>query len=100
MQKNTCNKECLMWAVFDGKCPNHYVNMFYPTDKLEEAYQVDDCAPIRTMLLMKELHSATIGTQKAFEEQRNEMEKSLMPIKDFVEIVKHLALNKKEQIEA
>jgi hypothetical protein len=73
MAKDTCRKEkCKLWKQFKGEgCPNFYRNTFYPGGKMEEVRVVDDCAPIRIMLMLQELHSRLIGVQKGFEEQRN-----------------------------
>ena len=100
MIQNTCKKEeCLFWELFDKKCPHHFINTFYPEGKVEESYQVDDCAPIRTMLLIKELHTRLLGTQQAFEDQRNKMQEILKPINDFVGMVKKIESEKQELIE-
>ena len=101
MIQNTCKKEeCLFWELFDKKCPQHFINTFYPNGKVDESYQVDDCAPIRTMILIKELHGRIIGTQQAFEEQRNSMQETIKPISEFVDMVKKLESKKREQIES
>jgi len=100
MIQNTCKKEeCLFWGLFDGKCPQHFINTFYPNGKEDEKYEVEDCAPIRTMLMIKELHDRLIGTQKAFEEERNKMQEILKPINDFVGMVKKLEQEKRKEID-
>jgi hypothetical protein len=73
MAKDTCKKEkCHLWGLFEGEgCPNFYKNTFFPEGKAEGSYTIDDCAPIRIMLMLQELHSRLIGVQKGFEEQRN-----------------------------
>ena len=99
MIQNTCKKEeCLFWDLFDQKCPQHFINTFYPEGKVDESYNVDDCAPVRTMLLIKELHGRLLGTQQAFEEQRNKMQEVLKPINDFVNMVKMLKQEKRKEI--
>ncbi len=71
MVKDTCRKEkCKLWKQFMECCPNYYENMFYPSGKIDEAYKVYDCAPIRTMLLIKEQHSLLISNQKVLEYSR------------------------------
>ena len=61
------------------ECPNYYISVFYPMNG--EPYQVEDCAPVRTMLMIKELYSNLIGVQKSFEQQRNNMDRILEPVR-------------------
>ena len=85
--KDTCKKnECGHWNK--GKCINLYINTFYPNGKADEAYQVYDCAPIRTMLLVKEFHSTLLGIQASFEEQRNKMNETMKPVNEFIDLLK------------
>jgi hypothetical protein len=73
MAKDTCKKEkCHLWGLFEGEgCPNFYRNTFYPEGKVDGSYTVDDCAPVRTMLMIQELHNRLIGVQRSNEQQRN-----------------------------
>lgn len=99
MAKDTCVKEnCALWDLFgDGKkCPNYYKNIFYEGGTVEGAREIHDCAPIRNMLLTQELHSLFIGTQKAFEQQRNEMNKTLAPVTEFMVFLKEMSKRAKE----
>ena len=86
MHTDTCKKEkCFWWEMNKADCPNYYTNTFYPIDG--EPYQIADCAPVRTMLMIKELHGRLIGTQKAFEQQRNNMEEFLKPVNNLMQLI-------------
>ena len=77
MVKDTCRKEkCALWDLFqDGKvCPNYFENTFYPVESADNAYTVCDCAPIRTMLILKEQHGLMISTQKVLEGSRKSVD--------------------------
>jgi hypothetical protein len=70
--ESTCSKEkCLMWNLFDGKCPNHMENWF-TEDSMKKPVLFEDCAPKRTLIMVQDLHNRLIGVQKSQEQLRNE----------------------------
>lgn len=53
------------------ECPNFYENIF--VSPKDEKIIVQDCAPIRTMLMVQDVFNRLIGLQKATEGQRNQI---------------------------
>jgi len=88
MAQDTCKREeCLQWQVFDGKCPNYYLTTYFKQGAADAPYQVHDCAPIRTMLLLQEMYVMLLSLQQANEQQRN---KSTIAVDLFSQMVKRL----------
>jgi len=48
--------------------------------------------------MIKELHGRLLGTQQAFEEQRNKMQEILKPINEFVNMIKMLEQEKRKEL--
>ena len=72
--KNTCTFEgCYFAGLLDSpkQCPNYMENWYYPQDK--DPYMVKDCAPRRTVEMLKDIHQRMIGVQKSNEQERNEL---------------------------
>jgi len=74
-QKDTCEKEkCPFWKLIasEGKpCPM-YVSVTFTPNKGGQPYNVQDCAPIRTILMIQDLYNRMIGIQQSQEKLRNE----------------------------
>lgn len=73
MIKDTCTFElCYFGKLFDKPemCPNYMENWYYPKDT--DPIKVKDCAPRRTVEMLKDIHTRLLATQKANEQQRNE----------------------------
>lgn len=72
--EDTCKPDCKIYKKLKLKsieeCPNH-LRSTWVNDK-DETRLTNDCAPIRTCLMLTELYNRIIGIQKAQEELRNE----------------------------
>ena len=72
--EGTCHyQNCQFHQLIGGEpehCPNFKQTWW--TSKEGEPKMVNDCAPIRTLIMMQELHTRLIGLQAAQEQQRNE----------------------------
>lgn len=67
--ENTCKKEkCKLWKKYKDSCPN-YISCTYMNEKTKLEKRVEDCAPIRTMLMVQDLYSRLIGLQKDVSKQ-------------------------------
>jgi len=85
MPKDTCRKEsCKQWLISGETCPNYFENTFYPAGKIDEACKIADCAPIRTMLLIKEQNSILVSIQGMFETNRN-LANTFRPLLSFLQ---------------
>ena len=72
MKTDTCTfKDCYFGGLLEKpeQCPNFMENWFYPKDS--DPYCVKDCAPRRTLDILKDIHTRLIGVQKSHEQQRN-----------------------------
>ena len=63
-----------------SECPNYLENIFVTTKG--EKVTVHDCAPVRSMLMMQDLHNQIIGLQKVSEQQRNRVDLVLNLVND------------------
>lgn len=72
--EGTCHYDkCKFGKDFFGKaeeCFNYKQTWWKPLEG--EPKLVQDCSPIRTLLMVQELYNRLIGVQQAVEEQRNE----------------------------
>jgi hypothetical protein len=75
--EDTCNFEkCKFGQDFFSKpeeCFNYKETWWKPLEG--EPKLVKDCTPIRTLLMVQNLHDRLIGVQKSQEEQRNKSDK-------------------------
>lgn len=76
-QKDTCEKEkCPFWKLIanEGKpCPMYVSVTFTPSlPNGGQPYTVQDCAPVRTIMMVQDLYNRMIGIQKSQESLRNE----------------------------
>lgn len=91
MSKDTCKKEkCKLWQSMQEGCPNHFINTFYPMGKSEEAYQINDCAPVRTMLLIKEQHDLLVGMRAEIEHLKDSQQSALSPVHKFIHAMREI----------
>jgi len=68
--QNTCkHKDCELWELYETKCPNYIVS-HWKDEKSSEERRIEDCAPIRTMLMVQELYNRLIGVQSSLESAR------------------------------
>ena len=70
--KGLCTFEkCYFGQLLDSKeqCPNYMEHWFYPKDKDPES--IEDCAPRRTVEMLKDIHARLIALQKTDDQQRN-----------------------------
>ncbi len=68
------------------ECVNH-VESWWTEDGPEgkgKPVKIDDCAPVRTMLMVQELHGRLVGVEKSQEQQRN----ALQPLSGLIQMAK------------
>lgn len=71
--KGTCKKDkCPFWKEHGKECP-FYVETWWKEGDSGKTELVEDCAPIRSMLMQQEFHSRMVGVQQATEQQRNKI---------------------------
>lgn len=71
--KGTCKKEeCPFYKEHGKKCP-FYVETWWKEGESGKTDLVEDCAPIRAMLMQQDFHGRMVGVQQAVEEQRNKV---------------------------
>ncbi len=70
MVQNTCKKkECKQWDK--GRCPFYAVTNW--TNPMSgETGNTDDCAPVRSLIMIQELSNRLVGVEKSQESLRNE----------------------------
>ena len=66
----TCHTECKYWKKYKENCPHFFKTTWTPSDGAQP-YQINDCAPKRSVLLTMDLNSRLLGFQQACEEERN-----------------------------
>jgi len=66
----TCHTGCKYWKKYKENCPHFFKTTWTPSDGAQP-YQIDDCAPKRSVLLTMDLNNRLLGFQKAAEEDRN-----------------------------
>jgi hypothetical protein len=87
--KDTCKKgDCKFGQLFENykDCPL-YVITNWKEEKDGSVCTIEDCSSIRNILMLSELLNHNVGLHKAFNEQRNELEKTK---KGFVAILSGL----------
>jgi len=73
--EGTCKKkDCYLWKKHEEKCPN-FIRSYWKSTETNVEKPVEDCAPIRTLLMLQELYNKFIGVQQATEETRNALVK-------------------------
>ena len=69
-QKDTCQGAiCPHWA--DGNCHIRRTSWFSPRGG--EPYPVDDCAPTRTLLMVRDLHARMDAIETVLEQRNSEL---------------------------
>jgi len=71
--KGTCKKEeCPFFKEHGKKCP-FFVETWWKEGDSGKTELIEDCAPVRAMLMQQDFHGRMVGVQQAVEEQRNKV---------------------------
>lgn len=101
--EGTCKKEnCPFWKEHEKKCP-FFVETWWQDGQIGQVKLVEDCAPIRSMLMAQDLHNRFIGVQQANEEARNrfhDMTNEIRSINAMTKEFMELQRQNKEQIDS
>lgn len=69
--EGTCKKEkCPFYKEHGKDCP-FYVETWWQEGENGKTALVEDCAPIRAMVMQQDFHNRMVGIQQAVESQRN-----------------------------
>lgn len=95
--KGTCKKEkCPFFKEYAEECP-FLVETWWQSDKGEKDL-IEDCAPVRSMLMQQDFQSRAIALQKSHEQARNELHKTNSELRDTAERTKSFMLEADRQM--
>ena len=81
----TCKKEkCPFYKEHGKNCP-FYIETWWQEGNNGKTSLVQDCAPIRSMLMQQNFHNRMIGMQQSVESQRNRTEELRISLNTILE---------------
>jgi hypothetical protein len=95
--KGTCKKEkCPFFKQYGEECP-FLVETWWHTDKGDKEL-VEDCAPVRSLLMQQDYYNRSIALQKSHEQARNEIHKTNQKLENTMERTNSFMLEAEKQM--
>ena len=97
MIESTCKKEkCPFFLEHGTQCP-FLVETWWHTDSGDKKL-VEDCAPVRSMLMQQEYYNRAVALQKSHEEARNELHNTNTQLEMTIQQTKNFMLEADKQM--
>lgn len=95
--KGTCKKDkCPFFREYGEECP-FLVETWWHSDKGEKEL-VEDCAPVRSLLMQQEYYNRAIALQQSHEQARNEIHKTNQKLENTMERTNSFMLEAEKQM--